>query len=73
MPWKRGAISTSWKYGKGSYAVEVQRVVLSWLAGLSTTKDSNALEAKKFKHRGSAESCTELADSIKYHKRFLMP
>ena len=28
MLWKRGAISTPWKCGKGSYAVEVQRVVL---------------------------------------------
>ena len=70
---KRGAISTSWKYGKGSYAVEVQRVVLSWLAGLSTTKDSYALEAKKFQHRGTVESCTELVGSIKYHKRFPTP
>ena len=70
---KRGAISTSWKYGKGSYAVEVQRVVLSWLAGLSTTKDSYALEAKKFQHHGSVEGYTELVGRIKYHKRILTP
>ena len=73
MPWKRGAISTSWKYGKGSYAVEVRRVVMSWLVGLSATKDSYALEAEKFQHRGSVESCTELVGRINYHKRIPTP
>ena len=28
IPWKRGVISTPWKCGKGSNAVEVRRVVL---------------------------------------------
>ena len=73
MSWKRGAISTLWKCGKGSYAREVQRVVLSWLAALSTRKDSYALEVDKFQHRGSVESCTELVGRIKYHKRIPMP
>ena len=73
MPWKRGAISTLWKCGKGSYAVEVRRVVLSWLAAMSIIKDSYALEAEKFQHRGSVESCIKLVGSIKYHKRIPMP
>ena len=68
MPWKLGAISTPWKCGKGSYAVEVRRVVLSWLATMSIIKDSYALEAEKFQHRVSVEGCTELVVCIKYHK-----
>ena len=73
MLWKRGAISTPWKCGKGSYAVEVRRVVLSWLAALNTTKDSYALKAEKFQHRGSVEGCTGLVGRIKYHKRIPTP
>ena len=73
MPWKRGTISTPWKYGKGSYVVEVRRFVLSWLAALSTTKDSYALEVENFQHRGSVGSCIELVVCIKYHKRIPMP
>ena len=73
MPWKRGAISTPWKCGKDSYAVEVRRVVLSWLAALSTIKDSFALEAEKFLHRGSVEGCTELVGRIMYHKMIPTP
>ena len=73
MPWKRGAISTPWKCRKGSYAVEVRRVVLSWLAALSTIKDSYALEAEKFLHRGSVEGSTELVGRIRYHKRIATP
>ena len=68
MPWKLGAISTPWKCGKGSYAVEVRRVVLSWLAAMSIIKDSYALETEKFQHRVSVEGCTELVGRIKYHK-----
>ena len=64
MPWKRGAISTPWKCGKGSYVMEVRRVVLSWLAGLSTIKYSYALEAVKFLHHGSVEGITELVGHI---------
>ena len=73
MPWKRGAISTLWKYGKGSNVVEVRRIVLSWLAALSTIKDSFALEVEKFPHRASVEGCTELVASIKYHKMIRTP
>ena len=73
MPWKREAISTPWKCGKGSYTVEVQRVVLSWLAALSTIKDSFALEAEKFLHHASVEGCTELVARIKYHKMIRTP
>ena len=73
MPWKRGAISTPWKCGKGSYAVEVRRVVLSWLAALSTIKDSYALEVEKFLHCGSLEGSTELVGRIRYHKRIPTP
>ena len=69
MPWKLGAISAPWKYGKGSYAVEVGRAVLSWLAALSTRKDSYALEAEKFRHRGSMEGYTELVGRIVFYKR----
>nr|POE67620.1 hypothetical protein CFP56_26843 [Quercus suber] len=47
MPWKRGAIPTPWKCGKGSYVVEVRRVVLSWLATSSTIKDSYSMEARR--------------------------
>ena len=68
MLWKRGAISTPWKCGKGSYTMEVRRVLLSWLAALSTIKDSYAWEAVKFQHRGSVEGCTELVGRIKYHE-----
>ena len=49
--------------------MEVRRVVMSWLAGLSAIKDSYALEAEKFQHRGSVASCIELAGRIKYHER----
>ena len=73
MPWKRGAISTLWKYGKGSNVVEVRRIVLSWLAALSTIKDSDALEEEKFQHRGSVENCIELVSCIKYPKRIPAP
>ena len=73
MSWKRGAISTSWKCGKGSYAREVQRVVLSWLDAMSTRKDSYALEVDKFQHNGTVESCTELVGCIKYRKRIRTP
>ena len=38
MPWKRRAIPTLWKCGKGSYAVEARRVVHSWLGASSTIK-----------------------------------
>ena len=64
MPWKRGAIFTPWKCGKGSYAMEVRRVVLSWLDGLSTIKYSYALEVEKFLHYGSVEGITELVGRI---------
>ena len=73
MSWKRGAISTPWKCGKGSYAREVQRVVLSWLDALSTRKDSYAPEVDKFQHNGSVESCTELVGRIKHRKRIRTP
>ena len=69
MPWKHEAISTPWKRGNSSYAVGVRRVVLSWLAALSTIKYSYAWEAVKFQHRGSAKGCTEQVGCIEYHKR----
>ena len=47
--------------------------VLSWLAALSTIKDSFALEVEKFPHRASVEGCTELVASIKYHKMIRTP
>ena len=64
MPWNRGAIPTPWKCGKGSNTIEVRRVVLSWLAGLSTIKYSYALEVEKFLHHGSVEGITELVGRI---------
>ena len=47
--------------------------VLSWLAALSTIKDSDALEEEKFQHRGSVENCIELVSCIKYPKRIPAP
>ena len=44
--------------------MELRRVVLSWLAGLSTIKYSYALEAVKFLHHGSVEGITELVGHI---------
>ena len=64
MPWKRGAISIPWKCGKGSNAMEVRRVVLSWLVRLSTINYSYALEVEKFLHHGSGEGITELVGRI---------
>ena len=68
MPWKRRAISAPWKCGKGSYTVEVGRVVQSWLAALSTRKDSYALEVEKFQHCGSMKGYAELVCCIVYYK-----
>ena len=58
--------------------MEVQRVVPSWLASLSTIKDSYAVDAwsssytmkvwKGFLRHGSAKGCTELVGYIEYHK-----
>ena len=44
--------------------MEVRRVVLSWLDGLSTIKYSYALEVEKFLHYGSVEGITELVGRI---------
>ena len=56
----------------------VQRVVPSWLASLSTIKDSYAVDAwcssyttkvwKWFLRHGSAEGCIKLVGYIEYHK-----
>ena len=63
---------------KGSYAMEVQSVVPSRLASLSTTKDSYAVDAwsssyttkvwKCFWRCGNAEGCFKLVVYIEYRK-----
>ena len=60
--------------------MEVQSVVPSRLASLSTTKDSYAVDAwsssyttkvwKWFRRHGSREGCIELVGYIEYHKGF---